>query len=132
MKIDHVKCIDCPEIGDPEIYGELKAQAYVDGQAQSPRARWSRSESNPLEVKDGQAYGIGTSETVQLYKPNYNTDYIKVSGWIKEHDGASQDDDFGSDSEKIELNKLSLNVPYTVYLGFDGSVEAKFTLTRLE
>lgn len=132
LEIDHVKCIDCPEIGDPEIYGELKAQAYVDGQAQLPRARWSRSESNPLEVKDGQAYGIGTSKIVQLYKPNYNTDYIKVSGWIKEEDGASQDDDFGSDSDIIELNKLSVNVPYPVYLDFDGSVEAKFTLTRLE
>ena len=132
LEIDYVKCLDCPEIGDPEIYGELKARAYVNGSAKSPYPIWSRSASNALEVKDDQAYSLGISNNVQLYRPKYNTDYIKVSGWIKEYDAASDDDDFGSDSEIIELNKLSMNAPYPVILGFDGSVEARFILTRIE
>ncbi len=132
LKIDHVKCKDCPEIGDPEIYGRLTAQAYVDGKAKNPKAQWSRSKDNPLEVKDDVAYSLGTTSTVQLYRPNYNTDYIKVDGWIKEHDGASDDDDFGSDSDNIELSKLEVGVGYPVTLTFDGRVEAKFTITRLE
>ena len=132
LKIDHVKCKDCPEIGDPEIYGRLTVQAYVDGKAKSPKAQWSRSKDNPLEVKDDVAYSLGTTATVQLYRPNYATDYIKVDGWIKEYDGASDDDDFGSDSDNIELNKLEVGVAYPVTLKFDGRVEAKFTITRLE
>jgi thiol-activated cytolysin len=132
LKIDHVKCKDCPEIGDPEIYGRLTARAYVDGVAKNPKVEWSRTKNNPLEVKDNVAYSLGTTDNVQLYRPNYNTDYIKVDGWIKEYDGASDDDDFGSDSDQIELNSLEVMVPYSVTLKFDGRVEAKFTITRLE
>ncbi len=132
LEVNSVKCKDCPEIGDPEIYGRLTAQAYVDGKAKTPKAEWTRSSSNPLEVKDDVAYSLGKSAVVQLYRPNYNTDYVKVSGWIKEYDAASDDDDFGSDSKNIELSKLETDVPYSVTLGFDGRVEAKFTITRLE
>lgn len=132
MKIDYVKCIDCPEIGDPEIYGNLTAQAYVNGIKSGSSATWSKSSDKAVEVKQGKEYPIGTSKNVTLYKPNQNSDYIKVSGWIKERDGASDDDDFGSDSENIELNLLKVSVPVNVILSFEGSVEASFTITRLE
>ena len=107
MKIDWVKCIDCPEIGDPEIYGRLTARAYVGGSGQNPKVEWSRSASNAVEVEEGVNYTLGLTKNVQLYRPNYNTDYIKVDGWIKEYDAGSDDENFGSDSEQIELKKLA-------------------------
>lgn len=132
MSIDYVKCNDCPEVGDPEIYGELRAQAWVDGKAQSPNAKWSRSKDKPLEVKKKQAYSLGITKSVSLFKPNYDTDYIKVSGWIKEYDFASDDDDFGSDEKRINLKELIVGASKNVLLKFDGSVEANFVLTRIE
>lgn len=132
LEVDYVKCNDCPEVGDPDIYGNLTAQAYKSGAKQNPAAVWSRSRSNPLEVKKNQKYSLGITKQVTLYRPNYGTDYIRVSGWIKERDGASDDDDFGSDSENVALSRIPVGGTQTILLDFDGSVEANFILTRLE
>jgi thiol-activated cytolysin len=131
MKINYVKCIDCPEIGDPEIYGNLTAQAYINNSKFGTAATWNKTSENAVEVKDGKEYPIGTSKNVTLYRPNQESDFIKVSGWIKERD-AGDDDDFGADSEDITLKLLKVGVPMNVVLGFEGSVEASFTITRIE
>lgn len=130
IKITSLKCNDCPEVGDPEIYGRITGRAYVNGSATGPKAEWSRSRDNAWEIHEGQEYGLNISKDVELYRPDYGTDYIQVDGWLKERD-AGDDDDLGADLHTINLKDLKLNVPYPGILTFSGNVDVKYTLERV-
>ena len=130
IKINSLKCNDCPEIGDPEIYGRLTGRAYVNGNAAGPKAEWSRSRDDAWEIHEGQEYGLGISKDVELYRPDYGTDYIKVDGWLKERD-AGDDDDLGADSHIINLKDIRENTPVYGMLTFSGNVDVKYTLERV-
>ena len=130
IKINSLKCNDCPEIGDPEIYGRITGRAYVNGAATGPKAEWSRSRNDAWEIHSGQEYGLGITQDVELYRPEYGSDYIKVDGWLKEKD-LGDDDDLGADSHTIALKDLQLNVPYPGRLTFSGNVDVKYTLERV-
>ncbi|MCO6490438.1 MAG: thiol-activated cytolysin family protein [Phaeodactylibacter sp.] len=130
IRITSLKCNDCPEVGDPEIYGRITGRAYVNGSATGAKAEWKRSRDDAWEIHEGQEYGLSISADPELYRPDYNTDYIKVDGWLKERD-AGDDDDLGADSHIINLKDIKLNVPYPGMLTFSGNVDVKYTLERV-
>lgn len=130
IKINSLKCNDCPEVGDPEIYGRITGRAYVNGSAVGAKAEWKKSRDNAWEIHEGQEYGLGLSADVELYRPDYNADYIKVDGWLKERD-AGDDDDLGADSHIVALKDIQLNIPVYGMLTFSGNVDVKYTLERL-
>ncbi len=130
IRITSLKCNDCPEVGDPEIYGRITGRAYVNGSATGAKAEWSRSRDDAWEIHEGQEYGLSITADPELYRPDYATDYIKVDGWLKERD-AGDDDDLGADSFIINLKDLQLNAPYYGLLTFSGNVDVEFSLERV-
>ena len=102
----------------------------MNGSAAGPKAEWSRSRDDAWEIHEGQEYGLGISKDVELYRPDYGTDYIKVDGWLKERD-AGDDDDLGADSHIINLKDIRENTPVYGMLTFSGNVDVKYTLERV-
>ena len=83
---------------------------------------WSRSESGNLKIDKGSPHSVNDSETITLYRPNYETDYVYLSGSLKDKD-AFGNDNLGSRTLKINLNDINKNRPsdknYTHRLNFD-------------
>lgn len=131
MEIDYLKCNDCPEVGDAEIYGDLKAQAFVDETAIEPYVEWSKNRDNAISVEQKKAHNLGLSKNVELFKPNYNTDYIKLTGKLYERD-LSFDDDLGEAEESIILKDVDLGASVSKVLKFGQEAEVNFIITRIE
>jgi thiol-activated cytolysin len=105
-----------------EVHGNVKGRLNKDGSYVKDEVGWSRSESNNLKIDKGSPHTVNDSETITLYRPNYETDYVYLSGSLKDKD-ALGNDNLGSRNLKILLKDINKNRPsglsYTHRLNFD-------------
>ncbi len=131
ITLNKLKCVDCPEVGDPEIFGRITGAAYMNGKRVGKVAEWSKSRRKAWEIHKKQQYGLKRSADVELYRPNYKADYIKIEGWIKERD-KGDDDDFGTDARTVYLKDIKLDATTSGTLKFNGHVDVSYKIERLE
>ncbi|GAA4974583.1 thiol-activated cytolysin family protein [Algibacter aquimarinus] len=129
-----ISTIDTPggtEGSHLEVHGNAKGRlnvggSYVKSGGKDIEVSWSRSESGNLKIDKGSPHTVNDSETITLYRPNYETDYVYLSGSLKDKD-AFGNDNLGSRTLKINLNDINKNRPsgktYTHRLNFDEKAD---------
>lgn len=125
-----ISTIDTPggtEGSHLEVHGNAKGRmnqggSYVKSNTNATDVSWSRTESNNLKIDKGSPHPVNDSETFTLYRPNYDTDYVYLSGSLKDKD-AFGNDNLGSRTLKVYLKDINKNRPggldYTHRLNFD-------------
>lgn len=135
-----------------ELFGNVRGRlsqengGYVknsDGSQQ--KVEWYRSESNNLQVEDH--HHIYESIEFEVYRPNYNDDYVYLSGHLYDKDWGV--DDLGFRDFKFKLKDIPYNLPgdpdktfsddnreFNVRLDFDEKsnheARAYFAVTRIK
>ena len=145
IEMDYVKCTGCHD-GDGsagELYGSIYGRMYVRGSYVAPGTSWTPSRSNYFSLGKGATKHVDIFVTVTLDHPDYNTDYLRLSGSLDERDGGETpfgdtdpDDDFGTAERRIILKDIN-NSPeiYSTGKKYEldfGEVKAGFIIKRLK
>ena len=129
VEINSITCNDCKEVGKPDLYGTLMAEA-MDG---TDIVKWSKNRDNAIKVENDKYTITGVNGTIDLYKPNESDDYIELTAELFERDAFS-DDDFGKKTKNVKLFEIPMGgdgVEKTINLTEDNSdVVIKYTLIR--
>lgn len=136
ISIDKIECIKCPDVGNPEIYGSLKAELFVDGSS-AGKIHWNKpTDSDAVKVKnDEYVFSKQYYEKTYNVDPNYTTGFITFSGWLKDKD-LGTDDDFGSQTQSVNLTSFpTVATGYTKVLNFiendnKHKIDVHFTVTK--
>lgn len=105
----------------------------------SQRFSWIQAARVPLARSPREHQHSGPSRahvtiknTTEIYRPNYDTDYILFSGWVKEAVGGfnGSDDDFGSKSVKVFLREIN-STPKGINLNFQNKVGIRCNVKRI-
>ncbi len=114
-----------------EIYGNVTGKI---NKGSNKEAKWSRSKANNLRFTG--LHFINEGVEIELYRPNYDEDYIELSGSLRDKDPIS-DDFLGNRSKKVLLRSLEPEAASTgVQLIFDEKpqhdVRANFSVQRVK
>ena len=134
MEIEYINCVKCADFGSPgDLYGNATGRANVGGKAVGSTVTWSVSRNNPLKLNNGKRSNVNKKSTTEIYRPNYDTDYILFSGWVKEADGGLNggDDDFGSKEIKVFLRDITF-APKGINLNFQDKVGIRCLVKRVK
>lgn len=133
-----LECTGC-EDGDggaAALYGSISGAMYLAGQPIDSRTLWRYTKNNTFSLPKGDIKEINKSLQTEFSKPDYDKDYIRVSGIMTESDFGCPfdcDDDFGNPSQEIFLSEVKLGEPpLERNLSFKGLVIAKFWVERIK
>lgn len=132
-----LRCDGCQD-GDgsaAELFGNISGEMIIAGSRIDSKTFWSASRGSTYSLSSGSTKTVNNSHQTEFSKPDYDKDYIRVYGFIDERDSPpfDPDDDFGTASQQIFLNEVSLgDPPVTKELSFKGSVFAKFEVSRVK
>lgn len=111
-----------------EVFGNVKGKINKS----SREVVWSRSKANNLRFSG--LHEVNQSIDIELYRPNYDVDFIELSGSLSDED-TSFDDFLGSKSRRILLKDVSTNST-GIQLKFDEQpqhdVRANFSIRRIK
>lgn len=111
-----------------EIFGNVTGKVNAGSDKQ---VKWSRSKSKNLRFTG--LHFINQSIEFELYRPNYDDDYIELSGSLTDED-TSYDDFLGARSKRVLLKDLN-STPTGIQLKFDEKplhdVRANFSVQRI-
>lgn len=133
IELIRLHCKSCNDgNGSPgELFGELYADVHF---GEDIINLIDYKTGGNVGLSNGNSKDLNDAKTVELYKPDYELDNIKIGGWIKEDDYGCPidcDDNYGSDTETIYLKNVEF--AETEYmLNFKGAVEAYYTIYRLK
>jgi len=133
IEIIRLFCKSCND-GDGskgEVWGELYAEVH---QGADIIDRIDYSTNGTIGISNGNSKDINSAKIVELYKPDYELDNIKIGGWMKEDDFGCPfdcDDNYGSDTETIYLKNIEF-VDTEYVLSFKGAMEGYFSVYRLK
>ncbi|MFS4415188.1 thiol-activated cytolysin family protein [Maribacter sp. 2307ULW6-5] len=112
-----------------ELFGNVKGKTSIPNKEE---VVWSRSKSNNLRVTG--THTINSFVDVELYRPDYNTDFIELSGRLNDED-ARFDDFLGSRSRRVLLKDVT-TTSTNFELRFDEQpqhdVRASFSVRRIK
>lgn len=135
VSLDKIECVKCPDVGNPEIYGSLKAELTVDGVSKG-KVHWNKpSDDDAIKVKnDEYIFDPKDYEKTFNVDPNYTTGTIKFSGWLKDKD-LGTDDDFGDASSTVNLSTYTSETGTPKILTFlendnKHHIKVYFTVTK--
>ena len=132
--LDYLKCTGCHD-GDGsagELFGSISGNVYVKGANVASKTFWKYNRSGYYSLGKGAQNYIGSKLEVELTRPDYNSDYIRLSGSIDERDSPpfDPDDDFGTAGKNIYLSEINA-AGYSVVLDF-GEIKAGFIIKRIQ
>lgn len=136
IEIQRILCSSCND-GDGsqgELYGNLYARVSFGGTILPEQVAWNRGRNNVLGLSNGNSANLNIAMITELYKPNYELDYIEIGGSIKEADSGGifdPDDDYGSGYKRIFLKDVNFT-DNEHEINFKGAVKAYFVITRLK
>ncbi|MEL7001799.1 MAG: thiol-activated cytolysin family protein [Bacteroidota bacterium] len=93
------------EIGKVELYGFMSGAVYKNKRLVKG-VNFGISANDPLGVDENFFYEVDKWMEVELYKPDINKDYVKLTSEFWEDDGRYGDDYFGRTEKKILLRDL--------------------------
>ncbi|WP_281540304.1 thiol-activated cytolysin family protein [Maribacter aestuarii] len=133
ISINSLRIADTPgglEGSHLEVYGIVKGKINTS----SKEVKWSRSKSNNLRFTG--LHNVNQAIEIELYRPNYDVDYVELSGSLTDEDTTS-DDFLGSRSSRVMLKDLVPAAAVTgVQLRFDEKpqhdVRANFSVSRIK
>ncbi|TYA78671.1 thiol-activated cytolysin family protein [Seonamhaeicola marinus] len=89
-----------------EIYGDTEIGIYQNGKAVKEFKKHYKSDP-ALNVEKDEFVGInGLFEEVELYKPNLNSDYVKLYAKFYESNGSFAPEYFGAETKKVYLKDI--------------------------
>jgi thiol-activated cytolysin len=133
----NLRCDGC-EDGDggaAALYGSISGVMYLAGQPIGSRTLWRYTSNNVFSLPKSDTKEINKSLQTEFSKPDYDKDYIRISGIMAESDFGCPidcDDDFGNPSQRIYLSEVNLGEPVVRELSFSGLVIAKFHVERIK
>ena len=142
IEMDYLRCTGCQD-GDgteAEIFGSISGSIMVGDPAsviKSGSANWGYTRSNYFTLGKDSTKHVDVFAVVELYKPNYNIDYVLMKGKLTERDDGETpfgdldpDDNFGSAEGRIFLKDIT-NGGTQHELDF-GEVKVGFILKRIQ
>lgn len=132
ITIENLTVVDTPggfEGSHLELFGNLKGRVNTGSNSE---VSWSRSKSNNLRTEG--IHTINQSIEVELYRPDYDSDYVELSGSLTDED-TSSDDFLGSRSIQVKLRDIPTAMALERTLMFDEKpqhdVHAAFSVQRI-
>lgn len=135
IELDYLQCTGCQD-GDgsaAELFGRLTATLYNNGVQKGGKVVWDYKEGATFSLKKDEKRNVNlTVPPIELYKPDYDADYVAIGGSLEEDDFGVLDpnDDFGDAADKIYLK----DIPYggKNFIVDFGEVKVGYFLERLK
>lgn len=134
IELDYLECTGCEDGNgsEAELFGRLTATLISNGVQQGDKVVWDYKEGATYQLKKSERRPANlTVSPIELYKPDYDTDYVAIGGKLQEDDAwPDANDDFGSAADKIFLK----NIPYEGkhFIVDFGEVKVGYYLQRLK
>ncbi len=125
-------CLDGDK-SNAELYGNISGQMYQNGKVINSATFWRHTTSNIYELGN-RSQTIGKTILTEYAKPDYDKDYIRLYGYMKERDvWPDADDDFGASERKVFLRDVQLGAPaLKINLNYESKVVAVFYVERVK
>jgi thiol-activated cytolysin len=133
IEIKSIKCRSCEDGNgsNGEVFGNLYADINY-GDELVDNIAWNSGGN--ISMSNGSFHNINLAKIIDLYKPDFELDNIKIGGYIAEDDYGCPwdcDDIYGTRSSTIYLKEI--NFEETEYeLNFSNAVIAYFIINRLK
>ena len=136
IELGYIKCNDCKDAGgNIELYGRLTARMVHKGETAGEKVVWEKDRDHALSLGENETRQINrTVPDIQLYRPDYDADYVAIGGHLYERDNndlGNGDDDLGPVPDKIYLK----DIPYGgkhFKVNFEEVVEVGYRLERVK
>jgi len=105
ITINDLYVAQTPAVGSEGLHLEIWGSVQGKINSKSDRVRWVRPSTNDLQISLFRSHLINESIDIELYRPDYDNDYVELSGDVNDKDLFSSEN-LGVRSLKIPLTDI--------------------------